>query len=132
MKLSVDRKEKKRLFGLGGIHYESKIKLTLTKEEEKIARKLELRDKDLFYFPKDRPRNDLEHQVGVMLNHPGELKVRDLIVGVTAKCDKEDELFLLSLVENTIREQCNYIQSEIANYMTAKNLIKERRIEEKI
>ncbi|MCT7958918.1 hypothetical protein [Laspinema palackyanum] len=123
MKLSVDRQEKKGPFG--GTYYESKIKLTLTEEEEKIAETIELMKKGLF-----DPTDSVESQVLLALAR-NKLSVWDLTkIGVTAKCDKEADLSRLALVENKIRERCKDIKAEIDLYIAAKNAINEGGYEE--
>lgn len=133
MKLSIDREEKKGPFG--GTYYESKIKITLTEDEEKIVQKTRLMGEVLFRFAQNEPMDSINNQVIFAvkgLESSLTLTVRDLVRGVTAKCDGESDIGRLAFVENQIREKCKQIKAYIENYNSAKKAINQGKYEEEI
>lgn len=133
MKLSVDREEKKGPFG--GTYYESKIKITLTEEEEKVGQKIRLMSKVLFRLDPNKSAQYQDNQVIFAVKgreDSSTLTVRDLVRGVTAKCHGESDISSLAFAENQIREKCKQIKAAIENYNSAKDAINKGKYEEEI
>lgn len=129
MKLSIDRQEKKGFFG--GSYYESYIQLTLTPEEEKVAKKIGLMNQKIFYFG----WSEQDKQVLLTLQNLGDstqLKFEELTRGITAKCKGDMDLNRLAFTEDMIRQKCKEIKAAIENYISNKNALEQGKYEEEI
>ena len=106
MKLTVDRQEKKGPFG--GSYYETYIKVTLTPEEQKIARKQSIMRAVLV-------GGDPEGEGKEVYNFCNKfsLTMEDLITGITAKVNDGTQIGRLASFENRIRERCKAFKSNI-------------------
>ena len=107
MKLSVDRQEKKGLFG--GAYYETTIRVTLTPEEEQVARKQKIMNIQL--IGDGNPQSgDTVKLLG--LCNRSRLSLSDLTIGITATA-KGNQLGTLGWLEDEVRSQCKNIKNNI-------------------
>lgn len=127
MKLSIDRQEKKGHFG--GTYYESSIQLTLTKEEEKVADKLDLDSKLLFDYNRSQTDEDVLSTIGMAKI---DLTLRELKNGIIAKCNGDADLHRLALAENSIRSKCKDIKAAVDSYIASKEAINQGKYEEEL
>lgn len=107
MKLSVDRQEKKGL--LGGAYYETAIRVSLTLEEEQVARKQKLMNLSLI-----GDGNPSSNDTAKLLNlcNRSRLSLIDLMGGITAKV-KGNQLGSLVWLEDEIESQCKAVKGNI-------------------
>lgn len=127
MKLSIDRQEKKGPFG--GTYYESSIQLTLTKEEEKVADKLDLDRKLLFDYNRSETDQKVLSTIGMAKI---ELTLRELKNGILVKCKSDSDLHRLAFAENSIRSKCKDIKAAIDSYIASKEAINQGKYEEEL
>lgn len=127
MKLSIDRQEKKGPFG--GTYYESTIQLTLTQEEEKVARKIGLWDELLFKLNRSETDNNVLSTIGMSKI---DLTLRELSNGIMAKCNGDADLHRLAFTENSIRSKCKDVKAAIDNYIASKQAISQGKYEEEL
>lgn len=106
MKFSADRQEKKGPFG--GAYYETDIRVTLTPEEENVARKQNILRAILV-------GGDPEGEGGVVyrLCNKWSLTIEDLVLGITAKVADGSQLGRLVSFENLVRERCKNFKSNL-------------------
>jgi hypothetical protein len=132
MKLSVDRQEqqKKGFFGGTYICYETNIKIVLTDEEEKAARKLGYMDKVIFGMERGG-QNKNEAASALQFCEKTTIELRDLVSGITAKA-KEDEINGLAGLENKIRERCKQVKSALDTYISNQQAFKGGGFEEEL
>lgn len=108
MKLSVDRQEKKGPFG--GSYYETSIRVTLTREEEEVARKQNIMNLSLIG---DGNVSSTDTAKLLRLCNLSRLSMRDLTMGgITAKADG-NQLGMLGWLEDEIRQKCKDFKSNI-------------------
>jgi hypothetical protein len=106
MKFSADRQEKKG--PLGGAYYETYIKVTLTPEEEKVARKQKFLGATLVGGDPEG-----EGKVVYMLCKAYRITMNDLVAGITAKVGSGSQLGKLASFEDEVREACKDFKSNI-------------------
>ena len=108
MKFSADRTEKKG--PLGGAYYETYIKITLTPEEENIAHKQGIMRTIIFGGSSSDDPETIE-----AMRLCGRLQIRmgDLIEGITVKVGSGQELGRLAAFEDLIKERCKKFKSNI-------------------
>ncbi|NJK65516.1 MAG: hypothetical protein HC941_02335 [Microcoleus sp. SU_5_3] len=101
MKFSADRTEKKG--PLGGAYYETYIKITLTPEEENIAHKQGIMRTIIFGGSSSDDPETIE-----AMRLCGRLQIRmgDLIEGITVKVGSGQELGRLAAFEDLIKQRC--------------------------
>lgn len=109
MKLSIDRQEKKGLFG--GTYYEAVIKVTLTSQEEEVARKQNIMNLSLVG---DGDVSSTDTAKLLRLCNLSRLSMKDLIAygGITAKANG-NQLGMLSWLEDEVRQKCKDFKSNI-------------------
>ena len=107
MKLSVERKERTGPFG--GAYYETAIKVSLTSEEEQVARKQKIMN--LALIGDGNPQSPDSAKLLHLCNR-ARLSLTDLSTGITAKADG-NQLGLLGWLEEEIRNQCKNIKNNI-------------------
>jgi len=107
MKLSVDRQEKKGMFG--SAYYETTVKVTLTPEEEQVARK-----QNIMNIPLIGDGNVQSDETTKLLHlcNRTRLSLADLKSGITATA-KGNQLGMLGWFEDEIRSQCKNVKSNI-------------------
>ncbi|WP_293127380.1 hypothetical protein [Microcoleus sp. bin38.metabat.b11b12b14.051] len=108
MKFSADRTEKKG--PLGGAYYETYIKITLTPEEENIARKQGIMRTIIFG---GRSSDDPETIEAFRLCGMVNITMEDLIQGITVKVGSGQELGRLAGFEDLIKQRCKNLKSNI-------------------
>jgi hypothetical protein len=108
MKFSADRTEKKG--PLGGAYYETYIKITLTPEEENIARKQGIMRARIFG---GRNSDDPETREAFSLCGRLEITMEDLINGITVKVGSGKELGRLAGFEDLIKQRCKNFKSNL-------------------
>jgi hypothetical protein len=106
MKFSADRQEKKGPFG--GAYYETYIQVTLTPEEENVARKQNILRLTLVGGD---PQG--EGRVVYHLCDKWSLTIKDLVLGITAKVADGSQLGRLVSFENLVRERCKDFKSHL-------------------
>jgi hypothetical protein len=109
MKFSADRTEKKG--PLGGAYYETYIKITLTPEEETIARKQGIINSRI--FGNMRNSDDPETREAFSLCSRLEITMEDLINGITVKVASGKELGRLAVFEDLIKQRCKNFKSNL-------------------
>lgn len=109
MKFSADRTEKKG--PLGGAYYETYIKITLTPEEETIARKQGIMRARIFgsMINSDHP----ETREAFSLCGRLEITMEDLLNGITVKVGSGKELGRLGAFEDLIKQRCKNFKSNL-------------------
>lgn len=108
MKFSADRTEKKG--PLGGAYYETYIKITLTPEEENIAHKQGIMRTIIFGGSSSDDPETIE-----AMRLCGRLQIRmgDLIEGITVKVGSGQELGRLAAFEDLIKQRCKNFKSNL-------------------
>lgn len=106
MKLLVDRQEKK---GLLGVYYETSIRVSLTPEEDQVARKQKLMR--LTLIGDGDPSSDQTAKLLHLCNR-SRLSLVDLMSGITVKA-KGNQLGLLGWLEGEIESKCKDIKDNI-------------------
>lgn len=108
MKFSADRTEKKG--PLGGAYYETYIKITLTPEEENIARKQGIMRTIIFGGSSS---DDPETIEAMRLCGRLAIRMEDLIGGITVKVGSGQELGRLVGFEDLIKQRCKNLKSNL-------------------
>lgn len=107
MKLSIDRQEKKG--PLGGTYYEAVIRVTVTREEEEVARKQKIMNLSLVG---DGDVSSTDTAKLLRLCNRSRLTMVDLINGIIAKANG-NQLGMLSWLEDEIRQKCKDFKSNV-------------------
>jgi len=108
VKLSVNRQEKTGPFG--GIYYETEVRLSMSSEEEEVAKK-----NGLFYCVAigDSDITHPESRLLFRLIEKRKISISDLTSGVTAKIKSESGLNDLVEFENLVKERCKLLKQHI-------------------
>jgi hypothetical protein len=107
MKLSIDRQEKKG--PLGGTYCEAVIRVTVTREEEEVARKQKIMNLSLVG---DGDVSSTDTAKLLRLCNQSRLTMVDLTNGITAKANG-NQLGMLSWLEDEIRQKCKDFKSNV-------------------
>lgn len=95
---------------MGGAYYETYINITLTPEEEKIASKQGIMRARIFG---GRNYDDPETREAFNLCGRLEIRMEDLISGITAKVGSGQELGRLAAFEDLIKQRCKNFKSNL-------------------
>lgn len=100
MKLSMNREEKKGMFG--GAYFLGNIKVTLTSEERQIAS-----ERRIINIPLIDDASKL-----LVLCGRSTLSLSDLVNGIQVKAEG-NQIGLLGWLEESVREQCKIVKSNL-------------------